>query len=128
MDGSTDPATSSDSDLAGGASDDVLFGQLGNDWIQGDGSVIDDLGQVTVDVQTRDTVYDPRGSVEDCAGRAPTATTTSRATAATTSIYGDLGQDDLVGGSSTMFGLDRRAASAPTAATRSTAAPARASA
>jgi hypothetical protein len=33
MDGST-PGTSSDSDLAGGANDDVLYGQLGNDWLQ----------------------------------------------------------------------------------------------
>ena len=36
----------------------------------------------------------------------PTATTTSRAAAATTSIFGNLGQDDIIGGSSDLyFGL-----------------------
>ncbi len=39
-----------------------IFGQLGDDWIQGDGSAIDDAGAITVDVRTT------RLSVEDWAG------------------------------------------------------------
>ena len=68
MDGAPPAAPTPTPTSPAAASDDVLFGQLGNDWIQGDGSVIDDLGQVTVDVQTRDTVLDPRASCEDYAG------------------------------------------------------------
>ena len=63
--GNLPAGTYSDSDIAGGSGNDVLFGQGGNDWIQGDGSVVNDAGQVTINVQTRDTVNDPRQSVED---------------------------------------------------------------
>ncbi len=95
----------SDSDLAGGAGDDVLFGQLGDDWLQGDGSVIDDLGQVTLDVQTRDTVLDKRTSVEDLAGTGTDGNDYIEGNGGDDTIWGGLGQDDLVGGSSSMFGL-----------------------
>ena len=54
------------------------------------------------------------------------ATTTSRAAAATTSIFGNLGQDDLIGGSSDLFGLDDRGTAARRRATSSSAARARA--
>ena len=60
--------TYSDSDLAGGADDDVIFGQLGNDTIQGDGSVIDDLGRVTVTSRPATRSSTTRPSVEDYAG------------------------------------------------------------
>src|SRR5262249_24000604 len=36
------PGTFGDDNIAGGAQDDVIFGQLGNDTVQGDGSTIDD--------------------------------------------------------------------------------------
>ncbi|MGH3049730.1 MAG: beta strand repeat-containing protein [Gaiellaceae bacterium] len=103
--GSLPAGTYSDSDLAGGSGNDVLFGQGGNDWIQGDSSVIDDSGHVTVDVQTRDTVTDPRTSVEDLAGPGADGADYVEGNAGNDVIYGDLGQDDLVGGSSNMFSL-----------------------
>ena len=56
------PGTFGDDVIAGGAEDDVIFGQLGDDWIQGDGSAIDDAGAITIDVVAT------RRSVEDWAG------------------------------------------------------------
>ena len=99
------PGTWSDSDLAGGAGDDVLFGQLGNDWIQGDSAVIDDLGQVLVDVQTRESVTDHRNSVQDRAGLGTDGDDYAEGNGGDDVIWGDLGQDDLVGGSSDMYSL-----------------------
>ena len=99
------PRPSPTPSLAGGAGDDVLFGQLGDDWIQGDGSVIDDRGVVTLDVQTRDTVNDPRASAEDWGGPGTDGADYVEGNGGGDVIYGGLGQDDLVGGSSTMFGL-----------------------
>ncbi|UUT36535.1 hypothetical protein [Microbacterium elymi] len=105
----TPPAgTFSDSDIAGGAGDDVLFGQLGDDWIQGDGSVIDDAGRITIDVQTRDTVTDRRSSAEDAAGPGSDGDDYVEGNGGADVIYGDLGQDDLVGGSFDLFGLVTR--------------------
>ena len=97
--------TYSDSDIAGGAGNDVLFGQGGNDWVQGDDSVINDAGQVTIDVQTRDTVNDPRSSVEDYAGPASDGNDYIEGNAGNDVLYGDLGQDSIVGGNSDLFGL-----------------------
>ncbi len=89
----TPAGTWGDDNIAGGAGDDVIFGQLGADWIQGDGST-------SIDV-TRHRALD-RGLRRSAA---PTARTGSRATAATTSIFGGLGQDDLIGGSSDLYSL-----------------------
>ena len=109
--------TFSDSDIAGGAGNDVLFGQLGNDWIQGDGSVLNGAligttggaaGHITVDVQTRDTVADSRASVEDQAGPGSDGNDYVEGNGGADVIYGGLGQDDLVGGSSNLFGLTAR--------------------
>ena len=121
MDG-TDPQTFSDSDMAGGANDDVLFGQLGNDWIQGDASAIDDLGRVTVNVMTRDTVIDPRTSVPIWAGEGTDGDDYVEGNGGDDSIWGDIGQDDLVGGSSLDVRPHRRRPNGSTASTRSTAA------
>lgn len=100
--------TFSDSNLAGGAGNDMLFGQLGNDWIQGDGSVIDERGRVTIDVQTRDTVLDPRRSAEDYAGAGTDGRDWAEGNGGNDVLYGGLGQDDLIGGSSSMFSLTTR--------------------
>ena len=116
----------------------MIFGELGNDTIQGDGSIdyvahrqLDDDVRRHADVQRVDPAYDvatarPRRRVpaRRCSvdlrpdrrarrlpvdrARRPTARTTSRATAATTSIFGGLGQDDIVGGSSDFFSLTTR--------------------
>ena len=48
----TPAVTFGDDVIAGGAEDDVIFGQLGDDWLQGDGSAIDDSGAITIDVRT----------------------------------------------------------------------------
>ena len=73
------PGTFGDDVIAGGADDDVIFGQLGDDWIQGDGSAIDDNGAITVDVRRR-----PASRSRTGPGSTATGATTSRATAATT--------------------------------------------
>ncbi len=95
--------------IAGGPHDDMIFGQLGSDTIQGDGSI---AGRV----------YDGQGV---SARRLPDGTLTLvySADAATDgddyiegnggsdTIFGNLGQDDIIGGSSSLFSLttpDRR--------------------
>ena len=105
-----------DDQLAGGADDDMLFGQLGDDTIQGDGSlqlvVRDDEGvlQLLVDayrvrktdgtletlqlVPSQDAQTDGDDYVEGGGGA--------------DAIFGNLGQDDLIGGSSSFFGLTDR--------------------
>ena len=65
--------------IAGGAEDDVIFGQLGDDWIQGDGSAIDDAGAITIDVVATRAVASRTGP-----GSAATAAIGSRAAAART--------------------------------------------
>ncbi len=59
--------------------DDVIFGQLGDDWIAGDGSVLDDARQ-----PDRRPARHRAAPSRTWSAPAPTATTTSRATAATT--------------------------------------------
>ena len=91
--------------VAGGAEDDVIFGQLGDDWLQGDGSVIDDAGAITVDVRTT------RLSVEDLAGPGRDGDDWVEGNGGNDVIFGGLGRDDLIGGSSELYSLttpDRR--------------------
>jgi subtilisin-like proprotein convertase family protein len=78
----------------------VIFGQRGNDWIQGDGSAIEDTGQVTVDVQAT------RESVEDWAGIGRDGDDYIEGNGDNDVIFGNLGQDDIVGDNSQMFSLD----------------------
>jgi Ca2+-binding RTX toxin-like protein len=88
--------------IAGGAGDDLIFGQLGNDIIQGDGSTALPLVNayrdgtnalvVVPSVENRDT--DGDDYVEGGGGNDV--------------IFGNLGQDDLIGGSSDLFGLTTR--------------------
>ncbi len=72
------PARSATTYIAGGAEDDVIFGQLGDDWIQGDGS------RSTTPARSPSTCVATRLSVEDWAGIDRDGATRSRATAATT--------------------------------------------
>ena len=85
--------------IAGGPGDDMIFGQLGNDTIQGDGTI--DNGAYANRGSQRPACTITVGTRHRC--WPPTATTTSRAAAATTSIFGDLGRDDIIGGSSDLF-------------------------
>ncbi|MHC4561200.1 MAG: hypothetical protein ACYS8X_00330 [Planctomycetota bacterium] len=90
LDHSDAPAanTSGNDYLAGGADDDLLFGQLGADTVQGDGSI--DVA-VSATVPSFDAVTDGDDYIEGGGGD--------------DLIFGNLGQDDIVGGSSDWFGL-----------------------
>jgi hypothetical protein len=85
--------------IAGGAEDDVIFGELGDDWIQGDGSAIDETGAVTVDV------VGTRASVEDWAGIGRDGRDWIEGNGGDDTMFGNLGQDDLIGGSSSLYSL-----------------------
>ena len=84
--------------LAGGAGDDVIFGQLGDDVIQGDGSI--DLtvsagrnaaGDLVVAPSQENAATDGDDYIEGGGG--------------TDTIFGNLGRDDIIGGSSSLFSL-----------------------
>ena len=82
------PNTFGNDYIAGGADDDTIFGQLGNDSIQGDGAV-------------SITVTPAGGSV----GLASDGDDYIEGNGGDDLILGNLGQDDLIGGSSDLFGL-----------------------
>jgi Ca2+-binding RTX toxin-like protein len=107
----TDPSLYGNDYIAGGAGDDQIFGQLGNDVIQGDGFACVELG------------VDPGpdvGAYRDSAGVLQVSASVERASdghdyiegnGGNDVIFGNLGQDDLIGGSSDLFSLqtpDRR--------------------
>ena len=100
--------------LAGSENHDLIFGQLGNDVIQGDGGIegafaatahvgaarmpngpTDPVGPLSVMPSFESPTTDGQDYVEGGGGNDV--------------IFGGLGQDDLVGGSSDMFGLDNLA-------------------
>ncbi len=90
--------------IAGGAGDDTIFGQLGNDVIQGDGSID---GPIV-------------GASRDSAGRLVLTASVGAASdgddyieggGGRDVVFGGLGRDDIIGGSSDLFSLttmDRR--------------------
>ncbi|MEX0323828.1 MAG: LEPR-XLL domain-containing protein [Puniceicoccaceae bacterium] len=96
----TTPAVLAGSDyIAGGHHSDMIFGQLGDDVIQGDGSIdlvsdvdayrdADGILHVTPSVESAD---DGDDYIEGNGGE--------------DIVFGNLGQDDIIGGSSTFFGL-----------------------
>ncbi|NEU80298.1 DUF4347 domain-containing protein [Nostoc sp. UIC 10630] len=86
------PQTSGNDMIAGGADDDVIFGQLGNDAIQGDGS-------------TSINVLTTSQSVEDFGGAGTDGDDYIEGNGGNDSIFGNLGQDDIIGDSSSLFGL-----------------------
>jgi Ca2+-binding RTX toxin-like protein len=82
-----------DDQLAGGAHDDVVFGQMGNDRIQGDGSIDLDVG----------TWATPGVTVEDLAGAGTDGDDYVEGGGGNDLVFGGLGQDDLIGGSSDLY-------------------------
>jgi Ca2+-binding RTX toxin-like protein len=80
--------------LAGGADNDLVFGQAGDDSVQGDGSIALNVG----------TLAAPGQSVEDSAGEASDGDDYVEGGGGNDLIFGNLGQDDLIGGSSNLFG------------------------
>src|SRR5207245_10261117 len=96
---------------AGGGNKDGRCGELGNDLMQGDGSIGADDGNpasITVPVAVADSGSNP-DSDESLFFNVPEATTDGddylEGDGGDDLMYGGLGQDDLVGGSSALFGL-----------------------
>ena len=94
--------------MAGGADNDVMFGQLANDLMQGDGYIGTDDGDsstITYMVNVADTV-DPD---ENLYFNIPEAVSDGddylEGSGGGDLMYGGLGQDDIIGGSSALFGL-----------------------
>ena len=81
-----------DDTIAGGAEDDIIFGQLGDDTIQGDGSI-------TLTVDGGATM-----SVEDFAGVGRDGDDYIEGNRGNDLIFGDLGQADIIGGRSSLVG------------------------
>ncbi|MCE8556437.1 calcium-binding protein [Ruegeria pomeroyi] len=85
-------------DIAGGASHDKIFAQLGDDSVQGDGAILDlpvsatrDADGMLVHVPSFEAETDGDDYVEGGGGN--------------DLIFGNLGQDDLIGGSSSLYTL-----------------------
>jgi Ca2+-binding RTX toxin-like protein len=125
-----DNGTSGNDRIAGGAADDMIFGQRGEDAIQGDGNLTFDVwagevvgGTSSFDPETfaaldADSIA-PLGLAAAYLARpvAPDALPVSFESAGdgddyieggpgTDVIFGNLGQNDIIGGSSNLFGLD----------------------
>jgi Ca2+-binding RTX toxin-like protein len=116
--------------MAGGSENDEMFGQLGDDIMQGDGSV--DIVSDTTGWQTPDgtTPFDPSAAVDPSFIIPDNQSTPTHfmvegkyllfhsdeavndgddymeGNAGDDRMYGNLGQDDMIGGNSTLFGLD----------------------
>lgn len=98
--------------MAGGADDDMMFGQLGDDLMQGDGSIgttavvgpfisrqidVTDLGS-NPDTDATLYFYIPEAESKD-------GDDYMEGNGGRDLMYGGLGQDDMIGGSSELFGL-----------------------
>jgi len=89
------PNTSGNDYIAGGADDDVIFGQLGDDVIQGDGSI--------------DTVVEAARDANGMLNVTPSDELLSdgddyiEGNGGSDLIFGNLGRDDIVGGSSDLY-------------------------
>ena len=85
--------------LAGGAHDDTIFGQLGADVIQGDGSIDLTVGASRpagdlVLLPSAEAASDGDDYIEGGGG--------------VDVVFGNLGRDDIIGGSSSLFSLDAK--------------------
>ena len=87
--------------------DDVIFGQLGDDTIQGDGSTIDDTGATTIDVHRH-----AASRSRTTPGIGADGGDYIEGNGGDDTIFGGLGQDDLIGGSSNLYSLHDRDAAA----------------
>ena len=84
-----------DDTIAGGADDDLIFGELGNDQLHGDGQLMDVSGALELVALTATLAQSDVGGDDYVEGNGGDDT-----------IYGGLGQDDLIGGSSSLYSLD----------------------
>ncbi|MEO1639795.1 MAG: hypothetical protein AAFU41_11175 [Pseudomonadota bacterium] len=112
-----DPLEFGDDYIAGGAEDDMIFGQLGDDIIQGDGSIdFDEDGIADWDAADTDALavgafrsgpqnlLTINASVEDFLGLGRDGDDYIEGNGGEDTAFGNLGQDDIVGGSSNLFG------------------------
>ena len=98
----TDSSRYGDDIIAGGGNNDEIYGQLGNDIIQGDGSILNSVGAssdpltglLTIIPAIENPATDGDDYIEGGGGNDV--------------IFGGLGQDDIIGGSSNLFGLNDR--------------------
>jgi hypothetical protein len=90
--------------IAGGADDDIIFGQLGDDTIQGDGSIVGFVGGGAPVGAIRDA-----GQLDELLAPSFDALTDGddyiEGNGGSDVIFGNLGQDDIVGGSSELYSL-----------------------
>jgi Ca2+-binding RTX toxin-like protein len=112
--------------IAGGADQDVIFGQLGHDTIQGDGSIEDAIDELSpepvggergpsgpIDLTPTLTGVTAPGALELPFFR-PSVEAASdgddyiEGNGGDDVIFGNLGQDDIIGGNSSLFTLDER--------------------
>jgi Ca2+-binding RTX toxin-like protein len=89
--------------IAGGADDDVIFGQLGDDTLHGDGQISDpEFTATTLDHEQ----YTLSALSEPIPGSDIGGDDYVEGNGGNDTIYGGLGQDDLIGGNSSLFGLN----------------------
>ena len=89
--------------IAGGADDDTIFAQLGNDVVQGDGAIEGKLGGSPVDAYR---AGDGTLFVAPSFEAASDGDDYIEGNGGDDVIFGNLGQDDIIGGSSDLFSLD----------------------
>jgi Ca2+-binding RTX toxin-like protein len=100
-----DSDTFGDDMIAGGADDDLIFGQLGNDMLNGDGQITYPGGVESLELS--DIVIEDFSitTLETANGSDAGGDDYIEGNGGADTIYGGLGQDDLIGGNSFMFGL-----------------------
>ncbi|MFO1002887.1 MAG: hypothetical protein U0936_21355 [Planctomycetaceae bacterium] len=84
--------------IAGGSENDTIFGQLGDDAIQGDGAALSLSGDMIFDIALNHL------SADDYTGAGRDGDDYVEGGGGNDVILGNLGQDDLIGGSSDLFG------------------------
>src|SRR5262249_25929067 len=112
---STNPAISpagswGDDYIAGGPNDDEIFAQLGNDVVQGDGSIDYSSGDPCTNVgASRDVATNAVlvlcPSTDDIGGVETDGSDYIEGGGGNDVLFGNQGQDDLIGGSSNLFTL-----------------------
>ncbi|WP_152049608.1 LEPR-XLL domain-containing protein [Tautonia marina] len=97
--------------MAGGPDNDLMFGQLGDDLMQGDGAIAPDDGDpdtLSHALQVSDSGSNPN-TAELLAFNIAEASTDGddamEGNGGNDLMYGGLGQDDMIGGSSSLYGL-----------------------
>jgi Ca2+-binding RTX toxin-like protein len=101
-----DTTTFGDDVISGGADDDMIFGQLGDDTLHGDGNIIDPEFETAGEVVLSE--YKLASLTESIEGSDIGGDDYIEGNGGDDTIYGGLGQDDLIGGNSTLFGLTTR--------------------